>query len=206
VSAILTLRQSLRRLTALLPAACLTGLVASACFAASRDPNQDYKNFLAAADHAPKDGYTVYWLGRGFQAGGLDFEGPGVSDTEAAGFEAGGFSMSYSAASAQGGRVGLDVSVFTQQAWALSPSSQRRLPQNATTASVTAAAHSGTLTTVPQALTGTGILTFTFSLGDGTVIVVTTGPGIGPNGVDLNPLTNEQTFLNVLQDLRPYPQ
>jgi hypothetical protein len=48
------------------------------------------------------------------------------------------------------------------------------------------------------------------AVGDEVVVVETNSLGGGrnatPGGVDLNPLINEQTFLAVMQNLRPYPQ
>jgi len=45
-----------------------------------RAPDQDFQNFVALAEGANEEGFTAYWLGRSFEAGGLTFEGPGVAD------------------------------------------------------------------------------------------------------------------------------
>jgi hypothetical protein len=45
------------------------------------------------------------------------------------------------------------------------------------------------------------------AVGDTTVHVIAESDGAAtPGGPDGNPLIDEQTFLNVLQNLRPYPQ
>ncbi len=38
-----------------------------------------YKNFLTAVADAPSQDLNVYWLGRGFTAGGIRFTGPNVN-------------------------------------------------------------------------------------------------------------------------------
>jgi hypothetical protein len=45
------------------------------------------------------------------------------------------------------------------------------------------------------------------TVGDTTALLVAgSGGPATPGGPDVNPLLDEQTFLNVLQNLRPYPQ
>ena len=53
------------------------------CSGSSREPATDehyFENFKTAIASADTDGYTPYWLGRGFTAGGLTFAGPYVGD------------------------------------------------------------------------------------------------------------------------------
>jgi hypothetical protein len=62
----------------------LVALITSACGSitgtSGRAPDQDFQNFVALAERAQEEGFTAYWLGRSFDAGGLTFEGPSVAD------------------------------------------------------------------------------------------------------------------------------
>ena len=118
MSAVLTLRPNLRRLPALPLAACLAALVASACAATSRDPDQDYKTFQTAATQAPREGYTPYWLGREFDAGSYTFSGPSVADF--GDVSNGSLTLTYNARDTNGG-FGLTIVLFSRTAPGLRP-------------------------------------------------------------------------------------
>ncbi len=62
-----------------------------------------FDNFKRVVATADKDGYTPYWLGREFTAGGFTFHGPYVSDLPGAKVEGGGVDMDYSADTPRGG-------------------------------------------------------------------------------------------------------
>lgn len=179
----------------------LLAALLSACFGgASRSPDQDYKNFLTAASRASSDGYTMYWLGRSFSAGGLTFEGPGVPDF--GGEEAGGgVAMSYSA---QGGAAGLNIGVLSAAAWgrraeAPVPGSKAK--------TVMVLGRPAELQSAPAGTRPVNALTLIMSLGDTHVVAVAHAIGpVTPGGPDANPLIDEATFLSVLEQLRPYPQ
>jgi len=171
------------------------------------DREAGWHNFQTAVARAPQDGYTVYWLGNEFQAGGHTFTGPSVPDPSIAEVQGGGVVIDYDTHFAGGG-AGLTLTLYSERAWAASPfSTETRLPRGAVVRQVTVAGLSGVLRLVPEQYTRTYTITLRLDARDGTVVLASTSPGIGRTpGTDLNPLTNEQTFLSVMQNLRPYPQ
>jgi hypothetical protein len=182
-------------------------VIAAAVFAAActlgTDREAGWHNFQTAVAHAPQDGYTVYWLGREFQAGGLTFTGPDVADfgTEVSG---GGLEMSYNTS-----RGGLNLTLYSPAAWQTRTESVRT-PANAIRKQVVVLGTTASLFVIPG---GAGTdrpvneLQLNVNLG-GTWVRALAGSGgpITPGGPDTNPLVDEQTFLNVLQNLRPYLQ
>jgi hypothetical protein len=88
---------------------------------------------------APQDGYTPYWLGRGFVAGGLTFTGPYTADF-AEEVEGGGSWGVYIAKVGKQGAVTLSVRSYSAAAWARLP---LHVPPNAST--VTVGFYTGTI-------------------------------------------------------------
>jgi len=187
-------------------AACMLLL---ACTDSGRADDQDYQNFLTLARRAPDEGYTMYWLGRQFEAGGLTFTGPSVSDY---GLEdPGSVNMSYDAPVLGGrGGVSFQIFLFSPAAWHVEEAAGRaRLPSNLATKTVTVAGHSATLTELPRTVFNGAAAGFELQadLGGTFLRVQATRAGSPtPGAAQLNPLIDEQTFLAVLQNLRPYPQ
>jgi hypothetical protein len=188
-------------------AALSLALIASAVLVTSMScttaPSQDrYANFQTAVAHAPQDGYTPYWLGRSFQAGGLTFVGPITGDP---GYEVdgGGISMDYAAAVLKSGAVSVRLTDYTPAAWAKNGVGF----QNAAGRAVEVA---GLPATINEEAAGTRPVNDVWVIihaGETTVLaLVNAGGNPTPGGPELNPLIDEITLLNVLQHLRPYPQ
>lgn len=174
----------------------------------SVDPNEGYKNFQTAVARAPQAGYTVYWLGREFQAGGLTFKGPEVSGTEAEGLEGGGVATSYGADLPQGGGVNLGITLYSANAWGrVSARIEKTGVAGWKTNQVVILGRVAELQWASAGTRPVNSLTLILSLGD-THIVAGAGAGgpVTPGGPDANPLVDEQTFLSVMRQLRPYPQ
>jgi hypothetical protein len=174
----------------------------------TRSPDQDYKNFLTAVGRAPGEGYTPYWLGRSFSAGGLTFAGPSVSDLDIAG-QPGTIGATYDAvARPDGGRVTLSLASYSGAAWA--SVSRHVLPEDKPGAKDTTKKLLGQqarLRTVASATRPVNARVVAIPLGGTTVVAMAIAGGSAtPGGPDANPLIDEQTFLSVLQHLRPYPQ
>jgi hypothetical protein len=180
----------------------LLGALLSGCFGGvSRDPGQGYKNFQTAVAKAPQDGYAAYWLGRKFRAGGLTFTGPDVADfgTEVTG---GGVQMSYNA-NAGGGLV---ITLYSDAAWQQGGGT-RPLPKNTMTKNVTIKGIAGELFLVPAGTRPVNDVRLNLRLGNTMVEAIAQAGGSATSGgPDANPLIDEQTFLSVMQQLRPYPQ
>jgi hypothetical protein len=164
---------------------------------------QDYQRFLDAVKRAPQEGWTPYWLGRSFTAGGETFEGPGVGGIGGT-IEGGGINLWYVSTNSP---VNLRAYVFSPAAWtAATAHNANGAPRGAESRTVTVASHSGTLY-VSRYRNGEVLqLRLDVQIGD-TTISFRAGrePDVNTN-LNLNPLTDEATFLGVLQNLRPYPQ
>lgn len=179
-----------------------------ACTDAGRADDQDYQNFLTLAKRAPAEGYTMYWLGRQLEGGGLTFTGPSVSDF---GLEdPGSINMSYDAPVLAGrGGVSFDLLLYSPAAWqAFEATGGPRLATSLPTKTVTVAGHSATLTEFDRRVFNGAPagLELQADLGGTMLRVRATRAGSPtPGAAQLNPLIDEATFLAVLQGLRPYP-
>ena len=168
--------------------------------------DQSYQNFLKAAKQAPSDGYTMYWLGRQFDAGGVTFAGPSVDDFGQE-VDGGGILMSYTAQGPD--RYDIRLTVETQSAWADAKSRGIfRIPGNARTRDVTIGGHMGELLVrpAPPGLQGIQGIQLHLDLGDTSLLATVSTYVPAGGGPDPNPLKNEDTFLSAMQNLRPYPQ
>jgi hypothetical protein len=158
-------------------------------------------NFKTVVATAPRDGYTPYWLGQEFEAGGQQFRGP---FTSVIGHEVpgGGVSTDYDALSG----MSLTITSYSPAAWAQSSVRTSALQQGATSAPVTSGAHDAELLRIPfhGRLLG---LTVVFHLGETVVVAATSADGSHLDATpNPNPLVDEPTLLSVLTQLRPYPQ
>jgi hypothetical protein len=159
-----------------------------------------YDNFKTVVASAPRDGYTPYWLGREFTANSLMFRGPYVDDfTDVLG---GGAQFHYDATVPGVGPVDLMILVFSERAWVQSPLNRPPTPGARQTA-VVVGTHAGQLTTFPGPAGMPEGLLLELRLDTTTVLAIVPASFPLPNP---NPLIDEQTFLDVMQNLRPYPQ
>jgi hypothetical protein len=155
--------------------------------------------FVERAEAAESEGWTPYWLGTSFDAGGFVFAGPNVPDFAVV--DDGGVSYQY-VAPQEPIAFELNIVLWSRDAWA-----DARGSREFTGKPVEIAGMPGQL--LPVLAPGGGVLQLQVLLeADDTVIDVTTRQaGIDPaSGRDRNPLMNEATLVSVLGELRPYPE
>jgi len=148
----------------------------------------------------------VYWLGTEFTAGGLVFRGPYGAEFGAE--VEGGIHMTY-LASVDGGNTGLDLTIYSRDAWARGEHHVRDpgLP-GVTRRSVTVGGREAELIFVPLGTRPVNTLWLVLELGE-VVVLATAGAGgaVYPGGPDYNPFINNPDLLVALmEDLRPYPE
>ncbi len=144
----------------------------------------------------------------GFTAGGLDFRGPSTADFGEE-VEGGGAQFTYDADVLDGrGSVGLSVTLFSPKAWEKAKTTQDAdvPPAGTSVTEVTIPGGTGRLFQSRDGAPNTTDVVLVAHLGATTLLAVTHRGRQATPGPDLNPLTDEQTFLSVLQHLRPYPQ
>jgi hypothetical protein len=183
-------------------AACVVVLVlavvGAACAVSLPGPDHEFHNYQTAVAQAPKQGWTAYWLGRSFQAGGMTFKGPAVADFGDE-IPQGGIAASYNAGTAGE----LEISVFSAPAWSAALRSGfggRLVGSEQQTTGIAGA--TATVTSGPTHNEGVRI---DIDFGD-THVLARVGPTFALNGEDVNPINNVDAFIAVLQHLRPYPQ
>jgi hypothetical protein len=166
--------------------------------------DQLYDQFKTAVATASQDGYTPYWLGTSFKAGGLEFQGPftAVIAHEVSG---GGVSTDYDADAPGGGIASVNITSYSPGAWSRVSAAFKTEPASA----VRVAGHDARYSTSSIPSRPVLEVSVTIQFGATTVVayVNSLGSAHAPTpGPDLNPLIDEQTLLSVLQHLRPYPQ
>ena len=185
----------------------IASLALSAAQGCRDDPSNfnEYDNFVAATKRADSEGWKPYWLGRSFTAGQLTFDGPRVGEFGYE-IEGGGTVYKYHSALASGS-VGLDVYIYSSQAWMAAESIGRtRRPPGATIRDVKLAGHDATLSVSKDSRGFVDQVRADIEI-DGIMVRAHAGRATPLTGdVDLNPLTDEATFLAVMQNLRPYPE
>ena len=158
-----------------------------------------YGNFRTAVASVPNRQFQVYWLGREFTAGAIVFRGPyfvpigGVVNNNRLDIE-------YSA--------GLTIRLYSQSAWATAaPTIEHPSAHESKRRSVVVGGRSAVLLTGSVPGRPINYQQLIIDFGD-TVVTVVAGSGgaATPGGPDSNPLIDEQTFLSVMEQLRPYPQ
>ncbi len=154
-----------------------------------------FNNFKKAVEDAKADGYTPYWLGKRFEAGGLTFEGPYVDDFFD-GLSGGGVSFAYAASVAPSGLVTLDFAEYSPAASSEVSAFYARQPGR----DVTVAGLSAKLMPARE-----GVRRLVVQAGDTMILVRTHAMG-STGGSDRNPLFDGETLLAVMENLRPYPQ
>ena len=160
------------------------------------DPSKfnQYDNFVAATKRADQEGWKPYWLGRTFTAGSLTFEGPGVGGF---GFEieGGGLSYNYDAALAAG-TVGIKFYVYSPNAWAEAARiGGTRGPLGATIRDLKIAGHDAKLYVTKNAKQNPDGVRADIEI-DGVVVRVQAGAATAIGGGNVNPLSDEATFIN----------
>lgn len=187
--------------------AALFGLSGVACDLqdAEREAAVRGSNNFQTAVSSPREGYDIYWLGPSFEAGGLTFTGPEVSDfgTDVEG----GLQTNYLDPTKR-----LDITIISMNTieGARSTDSLKSLPQRAeaTIRDETIAGHPAIFMTRPGVLgRPVGALIAIVDFGD-TIVEAQVG-AVGPEtpgGPEAHPLIDEATFLAVLEQLRPYPE
>lgn len=104
-----------------------------------------FENFQTAVGSADKNGYTLYWLGRGFSAAGLEFQGPHVSDLPGDTVEGGGVHVTYGAYTTDGAQFVVDLTIYSP----LAREKNRRRIELPAARSVTIAGHDAKLSPPP---------------------------------------------------------
>jgi hypothetical protein len=163
-------------------------------------PDTYYNNFKTAVAASPDRNFTVYWLGREFESGGITFEGPGfpgfagTSSDERLGY-------TYCARVPNGddnGRcVTLNLSFYSKAAWDVAE---------------VELLETGDIQEFPADLgEGSRILRRTIHRSPHSLLAIlprgdTVIVAVSDLGDDANSLANRDEFVRVLQDLRPYPE
>jgi hypothetical protein len=174
-----------------------------------------YQNFVKDAQAMQEMGLPVYWLGREFTAGDLTFRGPYGGDFGGE-VEGGGINMDYTA-SLPKANEDFHLTVYSEDAWALvkesiaNPKTRGVLKET-----VFVGGHEGQLLAVPAGTRPLNALWLVLPLDNvvavalaaaGGPVTPVTGPLQKPSGPDWSPFINDpDLFVQVLQNLRPYPQ
>ena len=178
------------------------------------DTNLD-RYFLRDAATVEAMGLPVYWLGHEFSAADLVFRGPYASEFGAE-VQGGGINVDYfaplqkDAKLFEGPDTTLKVTTYSRDAWSLVESSTMNPPVSGVTRrAVTVGDKAGTLLYLPSPPDRPlNILQLVVDLGE--VVVVGTADAGGPmtpGGPDYSPFINNPDLLvQVMQELRPYPQ
>jgi hypothetical protein len=175
------------------------------------------KYFLRDAATVQAMNLPVYWLGRGFTAGALTFQGP--DGVEFGGeVEGGGVFMRYTSwlggTPGEGTNTGLEITVYSRGAWELvkdrllNPLSPPPGDVKPTRRTVTVKGRQAELISVPAGTRPVNALSLILDL-DAVVVVAVAASGgpVTPGGPDYSPFINNPDLLvQVMRDLRPYPQ
>lgn len=157
-----------------------------------------YRNFRTAVASVPDRQFQVYWLGREFTAGGAVFQGPYFVPIGGVANE-GQLDIKYV------GRGSLTISLYSEAAWQ-ARAAQAPLPVGAIKKDATVNGMTGELYIIPAGTRPINALRLDLRLGDTWVLALAgSGGAATPGGPDVNPLIDEETFLSVMQQLRPYP-
>ncbi len=156
---------------------------------------QFFDNFTKGIANAQQDGYTPYWLGRGFNVKGIPFAGPYV-DRDADRIEGGGIGFHY-----DGRATALHITEYSAAAWALVADLYERRPGD----EVIVAGRAGRIFEVPSGGREPPSLRLIVEFNGTTLLIRTTGDDVAPGTPQPNPLVDRVTFLATMEQLRPYP-
>jgi len=179
------------------------------------DPEEEFYGYFLRDAKAMQDmGLPVYWLGRGFTAGALEFEGPYTPEFGGE-VEGGGIFMGYShwfgGTPGQGTNTGLEITAYSPDAWKLVKDRilNPRLMSNegkVTRRTVTVKGRQAELISVPSANRPLSALSLILDL-DAVVVVGAAGSVRSAEGTESNIfISNPDLLVQVMQDLRPYPE
>ena len=180
--------------------------------AGCEDEEQTQRNldaaFLTPVAAAKEAGLTVYWLGPSFEAGGVLFSTREAKFPEGiAGVPLQGLVLRYSSEPELGGF--LDLQLLPKSDW---DQVKEKLvnPQapGARHRAVSVAGRQGDLFLQSAGARPLNALSLIVDLGDVALVADTNSSGaVSPDGPDYNPLINDpDLFIQVMQDLRPYPE
>jgi hypothetical protein len=189
------------------------GVLAISLFSGCDDKSESgYDYFLRDAAAMEDLGLPVYWLGREFNAGGLAFQGPyGV------GFggevEGGGIFMQYiswlDGTPGEGSSTGLRMTVYSRGAWDIVKDGASADAPGVTHRVVRVGDLDAEMVLQGDAARPLNAISVVLDLDD-VVVVARTNSIIAPavrGGGELNPfINNPDLFVQVMQDLRPYPE
>ena len=174
------------------------------------DEDEFYGYFRRDAKAMQEMGLPVYWLGREFTATpkGIVFRGPyGVRFGGEV--EGGGIYMEYTS---EGTDPGLELTNYSTDAWNLARDrilNPRTLPSegDVTRQTVMVNDREAELIFVPQTGRKIGQLRLVLDLDEVVVVALVRSGGPGPAGVDYSLfIRNPDLLVQVMQDLRPYPE
>lgn len=169
-----------------------------------------YGYFLRDAKTMQDMGLPVYWLGREFTAppGGQTYRGPHGARFGGE-VEGGGIYMEYTAGATD---PGLEITIYSPDAWKLvkdrildpRPVSSEG---EVTRRTVTVMGQEAELLSIPAASRPVNAISLILELDPVVVVAVAGSGGQGPDGTDYNLFINNPDLLvQVMQDLRPYPE
>ncbi len=167
-------------------------------------------NFQRNVATAEAKGLPAYWLGRGFTAGDLTFDGPYGSGT-GSDVESGEIDVDYVAwlegTPHQGATVSLFLTAYGRDAWSR-VESQFTKPRAGTEETVRVQGKQAQLLSQFSSDRPLNALWLIVDLGDAVVVAdAHSGGPATPGGPDVSPFINNPDLLvQVMQNLRPYPQ
>ena len=205
----------------LMPVAALAATTAISCVGLGHNDDDErfYGYFLRDAEAMQDMGLPVYWLGREFNAGALTFQGP--YGLEFGGeVEGGGIFMRYiswlDGTPGVGTNIGLEITVYSPDAWELAKSrilNPRLLPAEGkvTRQRVTVKGRQAEFISIPG-LPSRPVARLRLVIELDPVVVV--GEAVSVLSSDVRGGTielsifikNPDLFVQVMQDLRPYPE
>jgi len=179
------------------------------------DPEEEFYGYFLRDAKAMQDmGLPVYWLGRGFTAGALEFEGPYTPEFGGE-VEGGGIFMGYShwfgGTPGQGTNTGLEITVYSPDAWELAKDRilNPRLLSNegeTTRQRVDVMGREAQLISVPSSRRLVNSLNLVIDL-DTVVVVAEVHSVRSADGTESNIfISNPDLLVQVMQGLRPYPE
>jgi hypothetical protein len=172
------------------------------------------ENFIRAAATVEAMGLPVYWLGREFTAGDMRFGGPYVASVGAE-VSGGGVSARYlswgegEAEPYDGLNMDLQLTTYSRGAWA---AVEERItnPQTPGTrrSTVSVLGDDAVMFAAPTGTRPLNALWLVVDLDEVVMVAAAnSGGAIYPGGRDYNPFINDPDLLvQVMQDLRPYPE
>jgi len=203
-------RHNFRAFARLLAPLCVLIAVAGGALWASCDPNDRSeggldKSFLRDAAAMQQLGLPVYWLGTEFTVDGNVFRGPHVSEFGAE-VKGGGMRMSYVLV---GGNTPAYLTVYTRPAWELVRDRMTNpTTRGAVVRAVSVVGRDAELFSAPGGTRPLNALWLIVDLSDVVVVADTNAGGaVRLGGPDYNPfINNPDLLIQVMQDLRPYPE